>query len=329
MDNKKSFTPTARKKVLISKDFREVLIKQETSIIEQRIIVNILSSIKEVQSQFISVKPLHESVNAKQLSFDDYFDGWANQGTVDFILTLSNLNPGQKMKNLVVKTALISMTNMNWLQLKDEAINGYKAVPFILEPSWNRNYIFFKMDKAVLQHLTNMSQYFSLHRNLPYQISSNNTLRFLMWILKFKKFGGVTMEYHAVLKELFIHREKYESRSKFERDFLHVVKADLDGFNDISFNYSFEGSKYSFVLYDTLKSVGRNEKFASINDLQVERSLKYLKRKRLLSESQLKIVRDFYKLRGYDDLTKKLKRKIGPEMLGENFIKAVLKLLDQ
>ncbi len=329
MDVKKSFSPTKRKKVLISKDFREVLIKQETSIIEQRIIVTILSSIKEEQSQFISVKPLHESMNAKQLSFDDYFDGWANQGTVDFILPLSDLNPSRKMKNLVIKTALINMTNINWLQLRDESIKGYKAVPFILEPSWNRTHIFFKMDKAVMQHLMNMSPYFSLHRNLPYQISSNNTVRFLMWILKFKKFGGVQMEYSDILKELSIHREKYESRSKFERDFLQIIKADLDGFNDISFNYSFDGCKYSFIMYDTIKSVGENEKFASINDLQVDRSLKYLKKKRQLSESHLRVIRQLYEVRGYETLSKRLKGKIEPHMLGENFIKAVLKLLEK
>lgn len=329
MQVKKSFTPTKRKKVLISKDFREVLIKQETSIIEQRIIVTILSSIKEEQSEFIAVKQPHESLNGKQLSFDDYFDGWANQGTVNFVLPLSDLNPNRKMKNLVIKNALINMTNINWLQLKDESINGYKAVPFILEPSWNRTHIFFKMDKAVLQHLMNMSPYFSLHRNLPYQISSNNTLRFLMWILKFRKFGGVQMEYSDILRELSIHREKYESRSKFERDFLQIIKADLDGFNDISFNYSFDGFKYSFVMYDTVKSVGKNEKFISINDLQVDRSLKYLRKKRKLTESHLRVIRKLYDLRGYEILSKRLKGKIEPEKVGEDFIKAVLELLEK
>lgn len=329
MDVKKSFSPTKRKKVLISKDFRDVLIRQETSIIEQRIIVTILSSIKKEQSQFISVKPLHESMNSKQLSFDDYFDGWANQGTVDFIMPLSDLNPSRKMKNLVIKTALINMANINWLQLRDESINGYKAVPFILEPSWNRTHIFFKMDKAVLQHLMNMSPYFSLHRNLPYQISSNNTLRFLMWFLKFKKMGGVKMEYSNILKQLSIHREKYESRSKFERDFLQIIKADLDGFNDISFNYSFDGCKYSFVMYDTIKTIGKNEKFASINDLQVDRSLKYLKKKRQLSESHLKVIKQLYEIRGYETLSKKLKGKIESEKLGIEFIKAILELLEK
>lgn len=59
----KIFTPKTRKKVLISNDFREVLISQETTIIEQRILMLILSAIKEEQSLFISVKsPIKNSL---------------------------------------------------------------------------------------------------------------------------------------------------------------------------------------------------------------------------------------------------------------------------
>ena len=46
------FVQNPEKKVLISNDFREILITQNTSIIEQRIIVMILSAIKEQQSLF-------------------------------------------------------------------------------------------------------------------------------------------------------------------------------------------------------------------------------------------------------------------------------------
>ena len=50
--------------------------------------------------------------------------------------------------------------------LKDEKINGYKAVPFILEPSWNHKFIYFKMDKAVMKNLLNISQYYSFLKEL-------------------------------------------------------------------------------------------------------------------------------------------------------------------
>ena len=65
----KIFTPKTRKKVLISNDFREVLISQETTIIEQRILVVILSAIKEEQSLFISVKSPIKTKDETQLSF--------------------------------------------------------------------------------------------------------------------------------------------------------------------------------------------------------------------------------------------------------------------
>ena len=185
---KEALTSKPRKKVLISNDFREILISQETSIIEQRIITMILSAIKDEQSLFISVKsPMQDESQQRQLSFDDYFEGWAHQGLVDFSVSIQDINPGRKMKNNTIQEALVNMTNINWLRLKDETINGYKAVPFILEPSWNKKNIYFKMDKAVLKHLLNMTQYYSIKKDLSFNTSTNNTLRFLMWLVKFKK----------------------------------------------------------------------------------------------------------------------------------------------
>lgn len=329
MNIKKSFTPVERKKVLISNDFREILITQDTTIIEQRLIVMILSCIKDEQSMFISVKsPIDLGVQT-QLSFDECYDGWANQGTVNFIIPLKDLNPKRKMKNKSIKTALINMTNINWLQLKDESINGYKAVPFILEPGWNRSNIFFKMDKAVMKHLLNMSHYFPLRKDLPYKASSTNTLRFLMWILKFKKIGGVTMAYSQVLKELYIPNDKYDGRSRFERDFLMNIKADLDFCSDLSFNYSYKDDKYSFAIYDTGKAVGVHEKFKTLNELQIDRALKYIKKKRELDEAQIRILKNLYWLRGYDELSKMIKSKISSFCKGQDYIKAVLILLEK
>lgn len=329
MDERKSFTPRPRKKVLVSNDFREVLISQETTIIEQRIITVILSSIKEEQSLFISVKTPLNLNQPQQLTFDDYFEGWANQGTVDFEIPLKVLNPNRIMKNLTIKSALINMTNINWLQLKDTSINGYQAVPFILNPRWNKSHLYFKMDKAVLKHLLNMSHYFPLKKELPYQVSSSNTLRFLMWILKFKKFGGLSMEYTQILKQFSISKDKYEGRSRFERDFLQNIKADLDSFNDLSFNYAYQKGKYAFSIYDTAKAIGTNEKFISLNDLQVDRSIKYLKRKRNLREANIRVLRKLFEVKGYKELSSRLKNRIDPNLKCDEYIKAVFILLEK
>ncbi len=59
----------------------------------------ILASIKEEQSAFIKVKLPFNNPKEKQLSFDDRFDGWANQGVVEFIIPMDQLNPGRKMKH--------------------------------------------------------------------------------------------------------------------------------------------------------------------------------------------------------------------------------------
>lgn len=305
MNEESYFSPKRRTKVLVSNDFREVLVRQETSLIEQRIIIMILSAIKEQQSMFIKVRTEFEG--SVQLSFEDCFEGWANQGEVEFIIPLKELNSKIRMRNSAIKTALVNMTNINWFTLRDESINGYTAVPFILSPKWNSKNIFFKMDKAVMKHLLNMSHYFPIKKDLPNLVSTSNTLRFLMWLLKFKKQKFVIKEYSEILKELSITKNKYESRAKFERDFLRGVKADLDANNDLSFNYSYDNGVYSFVLYYTKHSVGKNEQFPTLDELQINRSLKYLKAKRKLSESNLNVLRKLYAVKGYRELSNKLK----------------------
>ena len=65
---------------------------------------------------------------------------------------------------------------------------------------------------------------------------------------------------------IFINKNKYENRSKFERDFLKIVKADLDACNDLSFNYSYLKGVYYIVIYFTKNSVGKLENFKSIEE---------------------------------------------------------------
>ena len=327
---KEALTSKPRKKVLISNDFREILISQETSIIEQRIITMILSAIKDEQSLFISVKSsMQDESQQRQLSFDDYFEGWAHQGLVDFSVSIQDINPGRKMKNNTIQEALVNMTNINWLRLKDETINGYKAVPFILEPSWNKKNIYFKMDKAVLKHLLNMTQYYSIKKDLSFNTSTNNTLRFLMWLVKFKKQGSISKEYVQLLKELSIPINKYEGYYRFERDFLTRVKADLDSYNDISFNYSYKEGIYNFVLYSTANAIGFDNNYPNLDALQIDRALKYLKKQRSLNEPQLRIMKKLYEVKGYKELSKHLKRRVDLELKGEAYIKAVFALLEK
>lgn len=326
--NSNPFSSKPRKKVLISNDFREVLISQDTSIIEQRVITMILSAIKEQQSLFISTKTSSCS-GFQQLSFDDYFEGWANQGVVEFKISLNELNPNRKMTNLTIQKALINMTNINWFRLKDHKIDRFKAVPFILEPSWDRKHIYFNMDRAVIKNLLNMSHYFSLKKDLPYKTSSPNTLRFLMWLLKFKNQEFIVKEYSEILKELSMTKNRFENRAKFERDFLKNVKADLDSYNDMSFNYKCDKGLYNFVFYDTKNAVGKNEKFPTIEELKIERSLKYLKRKRNLSETNINVLRKLYQVKGHRELSKKLNGKIDPKLLCGEYIKAVFTLLEK
>ena len=320
---KNAFTPKRINKILVSNDFREVLISQDTSIIEQRIISMILLSIKEEQSRFIKVKTPIKTDERNNFTFDDYFDGWANQGTVNFEIPLKVLNPKRIMKNLSIKTALINMTNINWLQLKDETIAGYSAVPFILEPSWNCSNIYFKMDRAVLKHLVNMSQYYSLMWDLPYKVSSSNTIKFLLWMLKFQKRGSAIRDYQQLLKELYIQKNKYIARSHFERDFLIIVKADLEAFNDYCFDFIYKDGNYTFFIKSNANFKMNKESLTMLDDIRIKRSVKYLTKTRDLNEMNVRSLVTLFNIKGYETLTNKLKCKIDPIFKGDEYIKAV------
>ncbi len=327
MIDRKIFFPKKSKKIVISNDFREILITQNTSIIEQTIIVMILSALKDEQSHLFEIKKT-KGKDELQNHIDDYCSCFSNEGLVEFVIPLNQLNPKQLMKNSTIQEALISMTNINWMRLKDEKINGYKAVPFILEPSWNHKFIYFKMDKAVIKNLLNISQYYSFLKELINKTSVSNTLRFLLWLLKFKKTMGVTKEYEQILKELNIPTNKYEGSYRFERDFLKRVKADLDDLSDISFNYARNKDVFHFFLYYTKESVG-NSKYPNLESLQIDRALNYLKEKRKLNDGEINVMKHLYEIRGYEILSKRLKRKIENSLHGEGYIKAVLNLLEK
>lgn len=333
MNSNKSFYSKPRHKVLVSKSFREVLISQETSIIEQRIIVVILSAIKDDQDYFIKLKKNKVSEFSKELNFDHYFDGIANQGLVDFILSFNDLNPKtgkkRKMKNSAIQNALINMSNLNWLRLKDESIRGFKAVPFILDPRWNMKNIYFKMDKAVIQHLVSMERFFPVTKDLPFKTSSASTLRFLLWLKNYEEKKFARISYQDLLKDLSIPFDKYEGCYRFDRDFLNRVKADLDEYNTLSFNYFRKNEEYLFYLTSKLLVIGRKQESISISQIQIDNAIKYLKSKRNLDNDQLKVMRELYEKNGYVKLSEILKRKINNQLQGNSYIAAVKLLIEK
>ncbi|NRS93583.1 hypothetical protein HNQ03_002674 [Chryseobacterium sp. 16F] len=98
---------------------------------------------------------------------------------------------------------------------------------------------------------------------------------------------------------------------------------------DLSFNYAYREGKYTFSIYYTSKSTGKNEKFLSLNDLQVDRSIKYLKRKRTLNDFNVRTLQKLFEIKGYKELSIRLKNKIHPTLSGDHYIKAVFNLLEK
>lgn len=329
MDNDFVFQPVKRKKIIISKRLRDALVTHDTTIIQQRIFIVILSALKEKQSLFISPKLSFLDQNSKQLSFDDQFDGWANEGLISFQIPMKFINEKRKMRNEAIHDALVELATIKSFRLKDTSIEGFQAVFFILNPKWNSRFVYFEMDKAVVKILFDLKPFFQVKSDLPYLASTPNTLRFLLFLLKYKKQGFLKKSFEKILKELCIPIRKYRFPAIFERDFLIPVKLDLDSLNDWSFNYSNEKGEFAINIYYTKNSVGEGEKFSSVDELKIYRALKYLRKSRNLSDQNMRVIKKFYEVQGYEEFSKKIKRKIEKKLQGDDFIKAVFEHLEK
>ncbi|MCD9854529.1 replication initiation protein [Epilithonimonas sp. JDS] len=322
MNTDNIFTPKHHKMVLVSKDFRSFLATRETTLIEQRIIFVILSALKGDQSLFIAPKG-DASFTKSPITFEEYLEAWPNQEAVDFTATFKHFKSDIMLKNISIKNAINKMADSEWLRLEDDLTSTFKSFPYIIEPRYNLKNISFKIHKTVLKYLMNMSPYISVKQELPFKASSKNTLKFLLWLSPFKKRGFAIREYSQLLRELNISKSKYEGRSRFERDFIKSVQNDLDSYSDISFNYSCNNDIFKFTIQKNKFLVGETEKHKIAEDIRRERSMKYLKTARDLSQDEFSAINSLYIVRGYEEMAEIIKRKIDINLKGSSFLKEV------
>ncbi len=331
MKDKLVFTSSSNDKVLLSSQLRDALSTHDTNIVQQRIFISILNAIKEKQSLFINTKQNYsqEVENNTKYTVDQYFEYMAQDGLVHFQLDIKSVNQGRLMRNEIIHTVLEDLSTIKSFQLKDNSINGYKVVFFILDPKWNKEFIFFSMNCEVIKFLFRLSPYYSLRANLPYVSSSPNTLRFLLWIMPYKKMKLVEKSFTDLLKALRIPKDRYRYPSIFERDFLIPVKADLDNHNDLSIDYILENKNFKFTLMNPqnmVKLIGFNNKNKTLEEIKIDRALKYLEKRRSLNSDQLIRMRRLYLSKGYDSLTVMIRRKIDVKLSGKDYVDAVFDL---
>jgi len=128
----------------------------------------------------------------------------------------------------------------------------------------------------------------------------------------------------------------YAHWSKIEEKLLKPIRANLDKYADISFNYYKGEDKQLYIItYFTKGSVPL--RFDKENDLRIFRALKYQKKTYALGEDDTNILLSLYKKYGYDDVYKSINRKRalsdkkGREYINEvhNLIQLYLKNVEQ
>jgi hypothetical protein len=204
------------------------------------------------------------------------------------------------------------------------------------------------LDKYWYRLLINITEGFNPYiKSIAFNIKSLNSLQFYFYLKKlpeikqtkmvdyqdlYDKLGNAAVKYHGTITYVDNLIETLNLRYKFEselsRDYLDPIRAELDKFADISFNYKYHDSKIYIISYPvtkTLISTGISKAATS----QIKSALNYKTEKYNLSAQNAIYVIELYLKYGYELVTKATnKKKILVNKKGEEYFAAFNALVE-
>lgn len=302
--------------------------KKDLTLLPTKIINVILSAVKEEQQKHIKDKDISESITiqSKQLSFEDIFQNWEENTRARFTINFKTIKLDKNIKNRELFEGFIYLSNLNWQIINDVETGDYELVPFIEAVKWNKNkqYIQFNMHRKTMESLLDMSKFLKLENEFVMNLKSAKTLSFIFWISKFIPYKGTTISIDKFVEEMNLS-SSYPSKID---EYLRRIRAEVNaGQYAYGFNYSFENGNIKFQLYYKKEAIGMIKDMDSLEDLKRQRALYHIYSTRKLSaENKIKI-EQIYKALGYERTSKLIKRKIGKNVMNDDYISAVMNLL--
>lgn len=195
------------------------------------------------------------------------------------------------------------------------------------------------LDKHWYRLLINITEGFNPYiKSIAFNIKSLNSLQFYFYLKKlpeikqtkltdyqelYEKLGDAAIKYHGTITYVENLIEtlglSYKYESQFIRDYLNPIKAELDKFADISFNYKFKNSKIYIICYPVSKvliSSGINKAATS----QIKSAINYKVKKYNLTAQNAVFLIELYLKYGYDLVTKATdKKRILTGKIGEEY----------
>lgn len=205
-----------------------------------RIIANVISIIRDHQFQ--------PENRPQQLSlFEDVFET-ENNVFGYFSIKNSKVSPSRSQKQIVNAYEFLAKYKMGWyssVNSKGKIIKTFGGL--ISLPSYeNRGSTSFLISSFWLKKLIVIPSYNRVLFNLVYHVKNNKHVLFAIWLETVPKITGTKAYLQNLNKRFGLN---YTHTGDFCSKFLRPLKAVLDEVNDLSFKYSFEGTKISVIPY--------------------------------------------------------------------------------
>lgn len=241
-----------------------------------RVIFNIIS--------ILSNEQFRPEDRPKQLSlFDEEFE---TQNNVFASMKIRNnkISPSGSTRQVIEAYEFLAKFKMGWyksVNSKGKEIRTFGGL--ISTPSYDqRGYTSFLISSYWLKKLIVIPEYNYVLYNLVYNIKNNKHIIFAIWLSKLPENG-------TVLK-LITFNEKfglnYKNANDFCFKFLKPVRANLDRFSNISFNYKYLSDNIFIHPYQTKNIAGETSSTADTN-LKITYRLGYFKKKYKLNEQEM------------------------------------------
>ena len=279
-------------KKIVKKEFKnltktDVIRIGNESINALRTIFNIVADLRNEQ---FNPKLYPQKLSLFEEEFETEHDTFASMKIKN-----SLISPSGTSKQVIDTMEFLTKFKMGWYSStnsKGKVIKTYGGL--ITAPSYDeRGYTNFLISSYWLKKLIVIPEYTSTLYNLVYNIKNNKHILFAIWLAKIPC-KGIVLKLDTFNEKFGVN---YSSPKNFCKDFLKGIKANLDMYNTLSFNYNITKDNIHIRPYATkdIKKIEEVKKSEEILDRKkIRERLRYYRRKHQLTEKEMESLKNHY-----------------------------------
>lgn len=279
-------------------------------------------SLTDIRQEEIEKRRVLESGKKLAIIEENYFA--ENFNMFQMIIPTKALNDNGNIKvkdNSVFDEQLQVLKTLGNHRVKSNTGNEYLVANFIELPIYNKgdNYIRFYITKPTANMLlNNIDGYSKVYRSILFSSPSPMPLNVYLYIKKkFGKMNGGNIKIKKFVAELAL-AEHYNKKSKLDV-FLSSIKKKLNEIGNISFGFAILEDSINFSLYETKNTVFTE--YPSNDEYKASNALKYIKKKRKLTDKHLVYIKAKFEEQGYEKINVITKSRLKADVIGDDYLK--------